>query len=498
MSDTPGNGNDGVLRPFQERATEPLPPVEPSRVVPQDRAPTVPDHITPDDVANESSEPPVEGEVPDIAPGDVFWSGVDDPEAHADDAGAGALPDATPRPAQVTLPRKPFLIGVGVVALVMVVLVALWQTAGSDSSVQAGDADIDNTDSDTDSDGSPAPDTSEPVTGADADPPAGEDTELPARDESAGLRAEIDGLNAQLGSLEEELASQPLPSLPGASIHRIPVAAGSKFVSATDTSVAVVGPFGSYANIDPATNSVTASGNVARGATRVIRTGNSAWITNYADSELVRIDPISNTVVATFELPGPDGLAKFGDALLVASFDGEFLGRVDPATGAILDRVALGGTPTDVLVSEQHGVWVALFDTGEIVRINVEEMTVSQRVVVGAGPVGLATSARGVWVANHNEGTVALVDTDSAGVVATIEVGEGPTGLIAFDGQLWVTVTDAGELVQIDIGSATAVSRTSLGGPGVGGGPVGISTGAGSLWIAMDREDSVVRITLPE
>ena len=101
-------------------------------------------------------------------------------------------------------------------------------------------------------------------------------------------------------------------------------------------------------------------------------------------------------------------------------------------------------------------------------------------------------------MANHNEGTVALVDPDSASVSMTIEVGDGPTELISHGNSLWVTVTDAGDLVEIDAPTGEIIGRTSLGGPGIGGGPVGIDIGADSLWVAMDGEDSVVRIALPE
>ncbi len=392
----------------------------------------------------------------------------------------------------VTLPRKPFLIGLGVVGFAILVLFALWQSSGDGGSGErAGDGAS-----------NPAPvvqDTAPPQT---EDPDAEGPVEDFAADvaqlesEITGLNAEISGLNAQVDTLQGQLDEVPPPALPGDAMLRVPVPSGSKFVSAEGQSIAVVSPFGGYANIEAGTNVVNASGNVAGGATRVLRTPTSVWITNYADGQLIRVDPQANTVTSVFPFPAPDGLAKFGDALLVASFDGEFLGGVDPRDGEIVEQVALGGKPTDVVVAGDT-IWVTLFDTGELVKIDAGDLFVEDRLLVGAGPVGLWSTDAGLWVANHEEGTVVLVDPQAFEVVMTIPVGDGPTDVIGAFGSVWVTVTDSGTLVEIDPATGDIVTRTPLGGTGLGGGPVGLEHTAGSLWVAMDREDSVVRITPP-
>nr|NIR34610.1 hypothetical protein [Actinomycetota bacterium]NIS28593.1 hypothetical protein [Actinomycetota bacterium]NIT94030.1 hypothetical protein [Actinomycetota bacterium]NIU17662.1 hypothetical protein [Actinomycetota bacterium]NIU64058.1 hypothetical protein [Actinomycetota bacterium] len=77
MTDTSRDDTGGVLRPFEETPIEPLPPVEPSKVVPVDRMPQVPDSITPEDVIDAPYEPPVEAEVegPAELPVDVAVEG---------------------------------------------------------------------------------------------------------------------------------------------------------------------------------------------------------------------------------------------------------------------------------------------------------------------------------------------------------------------------------------------------------------------------------------
>jgi len=280
-------------------------------------------------------------------------------------------------------------------------------------------------------------------------------------------------------------------------MQRVVVSAEATFVSASDTSVAVVGPFGSFANIDPATNAVVAAGQVAPGATRVIRTPSSVWITDYHDSKLIWLNPATNVVTQTFDFPGPDGLAKDGKSLIISSFDNGVVTRFDPAVGKIVEQVDVGGNPTAVAVGPQGGIWAAIFNTGELVRIDPASFTISDRIPVGSGPVGIALSQGTVWVANHDEGTVARVSMAERAVVATIPVGAGPTELLVDSGSLWVTVTNAGDLLQIDVESGRIITRTPLGGVARGGGPTGISAGAGSIWVAIEGEQSVVRITPP-
>ncbi|MFT5201390.1 MAG: DNA-binding beta-propeller fold protein YncE, partial [Candidatus Aldehydirespiratoraceae bacterium] len=301
---------------------------------------------------------------------------------------------------------------------------------------------------------------------------------------------------ARLAAQVEELSDRPPPALSGNQLRRVVVGADAKFVDARDDSVAVVGAFGGVSLIDPATNRVVANGNVADRATRVLRTPTSVWLTNYADNQVLQVDPSTNTVATSFSFIGPDGIEKDGNSLIIASFDGGSVARVQPDSGDILQLVDVGGKPTAILSSEAHGLWVAVFDTGEVVKIDRETFEIVERVIVGQGPVGLAVDATHLWVANHDENTIAKVDPSSAEVVWTAAVGNGPTELVSVNGSVWVTVTDDGDLVEVDAESGEIRTNTPLGGASAGGGPTGISYADGSLWVAMQGEQSVVRIDI--
>lgn len=494
-SDPTGAADDGVLRPFTPPEQPPLPPVEPSRVVPE--PPPVAEEPAPPE-AEAPVEPTVPPPPPPAALGDDPWSPdlesaiepeTDEPgDAEAtepSDSGEPVLPPGDPSPAAatVTLPRKPFLIGLGLLLAAIAVFAVLWQTSGDDDADDATPIDGDEQLVDDPVDSVPEPDP------ADGDEPPVDDG---SADALAEARAEIASLEATVETLEE----RPPPALDGTILRRIVVGADAKFVSALPESVAVVGAFGGVSLIDPETNRVVANGNVADAATRIMRTETSVWLTDYSDNQLLRVDPVTNTVADTFSFEGPDGIDKDGDTIVVASFDGEFVARVDPSNGDILQQVEVGGKPTEVISHPDHGLWAAVFDTGELVEIDRESFEILQRVSVGQGPVGMAASSAHLWVANHDEGTIAKVDPETGEVVRTVAVGNGPTELVVNNGSAWVTVTDDGALVEVDANNGQILSSTPLGGANAGGGPTGISFADGTLWVAMQGEQSVVRIDL--
>lgn len=491
MTDTPpepDNAADGgVLRPFTPSELPDLPPVEGSSVViPEPQMATVadaawaPDETDDVETGADAVAPPPIADAPSVDAPEVGQLIPDDPEPEPEpQPTAGSLPPAAAADT-VTLPRNVVMVGAGVSAALIVALFFLWRSAGGDDgSTAAPSGDV-----------AEVADTDTTADAVDAD--AVETVDVSAFED------EIASLGGRIGELEAELAAVPPPALAGSAMRRIVVAADASFVSLGNQGLAVVGPFGGYAAVDPATNSVTATAQVATGATRVMRTASAVWITNYADSQIVRVDAVANTVLSVFDFPGPDGIAKLGPTLVVASFDGGFLAQVDPANGEILNQLDVLGKPSDVWVDgDERWIWVALFDTGEVVKVDAETFEVAGRVTVGAGPVGLTGEAGVLWVANNTEGTAVSVDMDSIEVISSVAVGEGPTATAIYGDDLWVSVTDAGELVQVDRETGEIITRTPVGSSNRGG-PTGMAVGAGSLWVAMQGERSVVRVTLGE
>jgi len=521
-SEPASDGEDSVLRPFEAAEAAPLPPVEPSKVVPEPPAmaeQTVDEDPVPhpppvdaledgpwspggdeamgspggdeamaetiDDDATEPVEVAASLDNVDDNADNADTADNDDEAADSDDffgaAGLDSVVAVAPSDdidETITLPKKPFLVGLGVLLGSVLLLAVLWQTSGDD----VGDITIAQVPTADDEVGDTAPERQAPEVEPDGD----------TGEALAEAQAEIASLEFEVDTLQE----RPPPALDGSSMRRIVVGADAKFVSALPDSVAVVGAFGGVSLIDPDTNRVVANGNVADAATRVMRTSTSVWLTNYSDNQLLRVDPATNTVAATFNFPGPDGIEKDGDTIVVASFDGEFVARVNPNTGEIIQQVDVGGTPTEVVSHPDHGLWAAVFDTGEVVEIDRDSFEILRRITVGRGPVGIYAAATTLWVANHDEGTVVRINPETGDIAFTVAVGAGPTELVVKNGSAWVTVTDDGSLLQIDARNGDLISSTPLGGASAGGGPTGISFADNTLWIAMQGEQSVVRIDL--
>lgn len=372
----------------------------------------------------------------------------------------------------VTLPRNGFISGLVTAGVLIIVLFFLWRSAGTNDafSTPPGDRDAE----------------------------AGDANSTPAGTDPERRGGELEVLERRIGELEAELVGMQPPALAGSAMRRIVVPADARFVSLGNQGLAVIGPFGGYAAVDPATNAVTAATKAASGATRVMRTPSAVWITNYSDDQIVRVDAVANAVVSVFDFPAPDGVAKLGDTLVVASSDDMFVAQVDPASGQILNEVDVPGNPGDVWISvDERWIWVGLVDTGEVVKIDSETFVVIDRVTVGAGPVDLYGDAGVLWVTNNIEQTVVGIDMETGAVRSSFFVGGSPTASAVYRDDLWVSVTSAGELLRLDRVTGTVLSRTPLGSTSRGG-PMGMAVGSGSLWIAMQGERSVVRITLDD
>jgi virginiamycin B lyase len=184
------------------------------------------------------------------------------------------------------------------------------------------------------------------------------------------------------------------------------------------------------------------------------------------DSELVRIDPATNTVVA--QIPRTvfsDGFAAAGaGAIWETDFDANDLLRVDPASNQVTATIPLGDD---------------------------------------AAPEGVAAAAGAIWVADHHLGTVSRVDPLTNTVTATVEVGpagsSGPYELAAGATGLWVNTPRTAEVTHIDPATNSVVGRVEESGPPILDGDRVWIVRSFSLDVVDPATNMVVkRIKLPE
>jgi streptogramin lyase len=217
------------------------------------------------------------------------------------------------------------------------------------------------------------------------------------------------------------------------------------------------------------------------------------WLITEA-GELVRIDPATNSIGASGQIGPPgdpyQGLAADADAVWVTDWITRKIFRVDPDTLEVAETITAGAGAKGVIVTDA-GVWVADTRGGAVMRIDPSINDVAATVNVGptgaAGPNWLAAGAESVWVDVPNNNTVARIDPLSDTVQATINAPEGfiPCGGIAAGTDaVWVTGCAAQKrLIVID--AATDTVRATLELDGFGYYPTMID---GAPWVSLNRE----------
>jgi virginiamycin B lyase len=166
-------------------------------------------------------------------------------------------------------------------------------------------------------------------------------------------------------------------------------------------------------------------------------------------SKLIRIDPKTNTVTSSLDLPSGSENPAFGDGFVwVSSFEHDQLLKVDPKSNSIVATIPVGPKP--------------------------------RFLTVGAGSV---------WTLNQGDGSISRVDMKSGKLVATVTCGiPGGGGEISFgEGFVWAAMFDF-PLTQVDPKTNTVVKQWA------GQGGDGVRAGQGSVWLSNLRQGNVWRI----
>jgi virginiamycin B lyase len=212
------------------------------------------------------------------------------------------------------------------------------------------------------------------------------------------------------------------------------------------------GPTKEIERIDPATGKITASipAEAANSEGGIAASPDSIWFVA-KPSSLVRIDPKTNTIKATIELPAGSENPVFGGGFVwVSGYGSHSLYKIDPKTNTVVDTIAIGPKP--------------------------------RFITVGDGSV---------WTLNQGDGSVSRVDMKTDKLLATIPCGiQGSGGDLSFaDGYVFAAQMDF-PLTQIDAKTNTVVAQWA------GPGGDGMRAGLGSVWLSNLRLQTVYRIPI--
>jgi YVTN family beta-propeller protein len=197
--------------------------------------------------------------------------------------------------------------------------------------------------------------------------------------------------------------------------------------------------------IDPISNHVVASVPISFVPFEIAATDSAVWVTGYYEDKLVRIDPRSNQVVASLTVPdGASGIAVANGAIWVASSIAGKVSRIDPATNQVVASVALdcpvacdGSVPL-AIAAAPDAIWVRTVGDGLIVRIDPQTNRVltTTPVTPSVGRDGqdhLVVLGGSLWVSGIS---IQRIDPQTNRVAATVDVNA--TSVNAGFGSLWI------------------------------------------------------------
>ncbi len=160
--------------------------------------------------------------------------------------------------------------------------------------------------------------------------------------------------------------------------------------------------------------------------------------------------------------------------------------RLDGGSGAVRLAAPIGQRPGASAIGFDS-LWVAQPDRGVVVRVALEDGSVTDTVKVGASPAGIAIGGEAVWVTNSADGTVSRISPAVNEVTQTLPVGTGPSGIAYGAGVLWVADTIGAALVRLDPVSG---KRDEIPLPGR---PAGVAFSSDGVWVTFDA-DGVARV----
>lgn len=237
--------------------------------------------------------------------------------------------------------------------------------------------------------------------------------------------------------------------------------------------------------IDPDTGRTRATIDVVRPCDLVAAFGR-VWIADLDVGRLIWVDPAKHEIGGEVSgLQRPCGVQAVDGAIWLAVDDG--LARVDPETGnTSITKLSSGAFP-----GSGGPLWAALYETGDLVRIDPASGEVLRTVAHPAGRTEGPPVAAGfdsVWVGDWASDRLYRLDATSGAVQAEIAATQ-PTRLLVTADAVWHTSYDGGVVERIDPATNDVVYRAEL-----GGNINGIAEGFGAIWVTDTGNGLLYRI----
>jgi streptogramin lyase len=175
----------------------------------------------------------------------------------------------------------------------------------------------------------------------------------------------------------------------------------------------------------------------------------AAWVTNYGDGTVSRIDARSGKVTSVETGGTPTGIAP-ADGQVWVGLGAQGIAAIDTRTAEVSDTIDTSGAAGWTAYDDDH-VWVNVDAT--VVQVDPSTATITRTVAVGDRPEdGTVVDGR-VWVGDGGAGGDLFwfpVDGDDTQAQSVPSTTQNPFVAAELDGQLWVVDFIGTDVVRID------------------------------------------------
>jgi DNA-binding beta-propeller fold protein YncE len=161
-------------------------------------------------------------------------------------------------------------------------------------------------------------------------------------------------------------------------------------------------------------------------------TPSGLWAVAGEEEQILEIDPDSGEILARIDVDGPLGGFVFAREQLWVSAAGTIV-RIDPLTRTVVDTIELENYEPEGLAADGDLLWISSSFEQTILRFDLNTMKVKDRLPVDTATFGGFVIGDSYWVSGNN--TLIRLDRESGEVVDQLDlVGFGP---IPAAGNLW-------------------------------------------------------------
>lgn len=216
----------------------------------------------------------------------------------------------------------------------------------------------------------------------------------------------------------------------------------------------------------------------------------AVWVPSCGSHAVVRVDEKTGKATATIaaDPANSEGGITIGDGSVWLVTKPSRLVRIDPKTNAVIKTVDLPAGSENPAFGGGF-VWVSSSARNALLKVDPKTNQIVATIPVGPGPRFLTVGDGSVWTLNQGDGTISRVDMRTGKLVATVPCGiPGFGGEISYgDGYVWATMFDF-PITQVDPKTNRPVRQWA------GAGGDGLRFGLGSVWLSNGKEGTVWRI----